>query len=82
MLLGVRTRGGPRPIGVLRNGEKQSVTISIAGFGGKPWLAMLESMKMEILLPSPCDGVERELSLQPGSPVRAGPYAMVIDEVP
>lgn len=26
-------------------------------------LAMLESMKMEILLPSPCDGVERELSL-------------------
>lgn len=42
-------------------------------------LAVLESMKMEILLPSPCDGVVRELRVQPGSPVRAGQYVMVID---
>jgi urea carboxylase len=45
-------------------------------------LAVLESMKMEILLPSPCDGVVRELRVQPGSPVRAGQYVLIVDEVP
>jgi urea carboxylase len=42
-------------------------------------LAVLESMKMEISLESPCAGVVRELRAQPGSTVRAGQCLVVID---
>jgi urea carboxylase len=42
-------------------------------------LAVLESMKMEISLDSPCAGVVRELRAQPGSTVRAGQCLVVID---
>ncbi|EYC52081.1 urea carboxylase [Hylemonella gracilis str. Niagara R] len=43
-------------------------------------LAVLESMKMEIALQAPCKGVVRELRVQPGAPVRAGQYVVVLDE--
>ncbi|WOB06800.1 urea carboxylase [Piscinibacter gummiphilus] len=43
-------------------------------------LAILESMKMEISLQSPSAGTVREVRVQPGSPVRAGQYVVVIDE--
>jgi urea carboxylase len=42
-------------------------------------LAVLESMKMEISLDSPCAGVVRELRAQPGSTVRAGQCLVVIE---
>jgi urea carboxylase len=42
-------------------------------------LAVLESMKMEISLESPCGGVVRELRVQPGATVRAGQCLVVID---
>jgi urea carboxylase len=44
-------------------------------------LAVLESMKMEISLDSPCAGVVRELRAQPGSTVRAGQCLVVIEAV-
>ncbi|MCV9878969.1 urea carboxylase [Brenneria izbisi] len=44
-------------------------------------LVVLESMKMEIPLASPCAGVVREVRAQPGSPVSAGQCVMVIEEV-
>jgi urea carboxylase len=40
---------------------------------------VLESMKMEISLESPCAGVVRELRAQPGSTVRAGQCLVVIE---
>jgi len=43
-------------------------------------LVVLESMKMEISLGSPCDGVVREIRVQPGSPVRAGQCVVVVEE--
>jgi urea carboxylase len=43
-------------------------------------LAVLESMKMEIALQAPCKGVVRELRVQPGAPVRAGQYVVVLEE--
>ncbi|AGB78717.1 urea carboxylase [Enterobacteriaceae bacterium strain FGI 57] len=43
-------------------------------------LVVLESMKMEIPLLAPCDGVIQHLSVQPGSPVRAGQRVAVILE--
>ena len=46
---------------------------------GEP-LAILESMKMEIALDAPCDGVVREVRARPGSPVRAGQCVIVVDE--
>lgn len=45
-------------------------------------LVILESMKMEIPLLAPCDGVIQHLSVQPGSPVRAGQrVAVILEEV-
>lgn len=45
-------------------------------------LVVLESMKMEIPLLAPCDGVIQHLSVQPGSPVRAGQrVAVILEEV-
>lgn len=35
---------------------------------------------MEISLESPCDGIVRELRVQPGTTVRAGQRLVVIDE--
>jgi urea carboxylase len=43
-------------------------------------LVILESMKMEISLESPCDGIVRELRVQPGSSVRAGQCVAVVEE--
>ncbi len=43
-------------------------------------LVILESMKMEIALDSPCDGIVCEVRAQPGSPVRAGQCVVVIEE--
>ncbi|MBT8768489.1 urea carboxylase [Metapseudomonas boanensis] len=43
-------------------------------------LVILESMKMEIPLTAPRDGVVREVRVQPGSPVRAGQRVLVLDE--
>ena len=43
-------------------------------------LVILESMKMEIPLLAPHDGVVREIRVQPGSPVRAGQRVVVIEE--
>ncbi len=43
-------------------------------------LVILESMKMEIPLLAPRDGVVREVRLQPGSPVRAGQRVVVLEE--
>ena len=40
-------------------------------------LVILESMKMEIPLTAPRDGVVREVRVQPGSPVRAGQRVVV-----
>lgn len=42
-------------------------------------LAVLESMKMEISLTSPCDGTVRELRVKPGVTVRAGQCVVVVD---
>lgn len=44
-------------------------------------LVILESMKMEIPLTAPRDGVVREVRVQPGSPVRAGQRVVVMEEV-
>ncbi len=43
-------------------------------------LVILESMKMEIPLTAPRDGVVREVRVQPGSPVRAGQRVVVLEE--
>ncbi|NMY49604.1 urea carboxylase [Pseudomonas sp. WS 5011] len=43
-------------------------------------LVILESMKMEIPLFAPRDGVVREVRVQPGSPVRAGQRVVVLEE--
>jgi urea carboxylase len=43
-------------------------------------LVILESMKMEISLTAPRDGVVREVRVQPGSPVRAGQRVVVLEE--
>ncbi|MBO3277296.1 urea carboxylase [Pseudomonas schmalbachii] len=43
-------------------------------------LVILESMKMEIPLTAPRDGVIREVRVQPGSPVRAGQRVVVMEE--
>ncbi|MCW2476468.1 urea carboxylase [Candidatus Symbiopectobacterium sp. NZEC151] len=43
-------------------------------------LVVLESMKMEIPVKAPCDGVVRVLDVQPGSPVRAGQCLMVMEK--
>ena len=43
-------------------------------------LVILESMKMEIPLTAPRDGVVREVLVQPGSPVRAGQRVVVLEE--
>ncbi|MFR0693477.1 5-oxoprolinase/urea amidolyase family protein [Enterobacterales bacterium AE_CKDN230030158-1A_HGKHYDSX7] len=43
-------------------------------------LVILESMKMEIPLIAPRDGVVREVRVQPGSPVRAGQRVVVMEE--
>jgi urea carboxylase len=42
-------------------------------------LVILESMKMEIPLLAPCDGLVKDIRVQPGSPVRAGQRVMVIE---
>ena len=43
-------------------------------------LVILESMKMEIPLLAPIDGVVSEIRVQPGSPVRAGQCVVVLQE--
>nr|VUD30927.1 Urea carboxylase [Raoultella sp. NCTC 9187] len=43
-------------------------------------LLVLESMKMEIPLLAPCDGVIAEVNVQPGASVRAGQRVAVIME--
>ncbi|MGD9427264.1 urea carboxylase [Pantoea sp. NSTU24] len=43
-------------------------------------LVVLESMKMEIPLIAPCDGIVRQLNVQPGGAVRAGQRVAVIIE--
>ena len=43
-------------------------------------IAILESMKMEIPLLAPCDGIVQQVSVQPGSAVRAGQRVAVIVE--
>ncbi|MGH8435112.1 MAG: biotin/lipoyl-containing protein, partial [Pseudomonas sp.] len=43
-------------------------------------LAILESMKMEIPLLAPRDGIVTEIRVQPGSPVRAGQRVVVLEE--
>ena len=43
-------------------------------------LVILESMKMEIPLTAPRDGVVKEVRVQPGSPVRAGQRVVVLEE--
>ncbi|MDJ0035396.1 urea carboxylase [Pantoea allii] len=43
-------------------------------------LVVLESMKMEIPLLAPCDGVIQQVNVQPGSAVRAGQCVAVIIE--
>ncbi|MEE3650105.1 MULTISPECIES: urea carboxylase [unclassified Brenneria] len=43
-------------------------------------LVVLESMKMEIPLASPLEGIVREIRVQPGSAVRAGQCVVVIEE--
>ena len=43
-------------------------------------LVILESMKMEIPLTAPVDGVVKAVQAQPGSPVRAGQRVLVIGE--
>jgi urea carboxylase len=44
-------------------------------------LVILESMKMEIPLLAPRDGIVREVRVQPGSPIRAGQRVVVLEEV-
>ncbi|MDO9623775.1 MAG: urea carboxylase [Pseudomonas sp.] len=44
-------------------------------------LVILESMKMEIPLLAPRDGLVSEVRVQPGSPVRAGQRVVVLEEV-
>jgi len=44
-------------------------------------LVILESMKMEIPLLAPRDGVVKEVRVQPGSAVRAGQRVVVLEEV-
>jgi len=43
-------------------------------------IMILESMKMEIPLTAPCDGIVQHISVQPGSAVRAGQRVAVILE--
>ena len=47
---------------------------------GEP-LLILESMKMEIAVDSPCDGIVREVRAQPGMSVRAGQCLAVIEAI-
>lgn len=42
-------------------------------------LVILESMKMEIPLLAPCDGVIASVHVQPGSPVKAGQRVLVLE---
>jgi urea carboxylase len=42
-------------------------------------LVILESMKMEIPLLAPCDGLVTSVHVQPGSPVKAGQRVMVLE---
>ncbi|MDR2637766.1 MAG: urea carboxylase [Zoogloeaceae bacterium] len=44
-------------------------------------LAVLESMKMEIPLTAPCDGIVREIRASPGIPVRAGQRVLVLERI-
>ena len=44
-------------------------------------LVILESMKMEIPLLAPRDGIVREVRVQPGSAVRAGQRVLVLEEI-
>ena len=43
-------------------------------------LVILESMKMEIPLTAPRDGIVKEVRVQPGSPVRAGQRVLILEE--
>ena len=43
-------------------------------------LAILESMKMEIPLTAPRDGIVKDVRLQPGAAVRAGQRVLVLEE--
>jgi len=43
-------------------------------------LVVLESMKMEIPLTAPRDGIVKEVRVQPGSPVRAGQRVLILEE--
>ncbi len=43
-------------------------------------LLILESMKMEIEILSPCDGVVVEIRVQPGASVKAGQWVAIINE--
>ena len=43
-------------------------------------IVILESMKMEIPLLAPRDGLVKEVRVQPGSPVRAGQCVVVLEE--
>ncbi|MFA7388068.1 MAG: urea carboxylase [Thiohalobacteraceae bacterium] len=43
-------------------------------------LVILESMKMEIPLTAPRDGIVKEIRVQPGSPVRAGQRVLILEE--
>jgi urea carboxylase len=43
-------------------------------------LVILESMKMEIEIQAPVDGVVAEIRVSPGSPVKAGQCVVVINE--
>ena len=43
-------------------------------------VVLLESMKMEIPLLAPCDGIIQQVHVQPGSAVRAGQRVAVIIE--
>jgi len=43
-------------------------------------LVILESMKMEIPLTTPLDGIVKEVRVVPGSPVRAGQRVLILEE--
>jgi len=46
-------------------------------------MMILESMKMEIPLTAPCDGIVQQIGVQPGSAVRAGQrVAVILEEMP
>nr|WP_314420250.1 urea carboxylase [uncultured Erwinia sp.] len=56
-----------------------SVNVGDSVTKGQP-LVILESMKMEIPLLAPCNGVVREVRAVPGSAVRAGQCVVVIEQ--